>query len=348
MPDRAISLLQRLLFGLVAGLVALDVAWGFLGGFRVDVATYLPLGALGMALLAGGVFYQTRRPDPRIAVLLFGASFLVLFSAAANLLNNYLLTVAGTRIDALLDRMDRALGFDWYRLMLAMAEHPRINQALFTVYNSTLPEIALLLVLLASAGLVERAYRMCLAVALGALMAIGLWALHPAFGAMSLYVLPPGVMDRLVLSLTPEFGHAQVALLDRGPGFITPDALHGSLIGFPSYHTVLALILGWHAWRLRVARWPLLALNLLVIVSTPVQGGHHLMDVLAAFPVAALALLLAGRVTGAEAAHENRAMVNKRPRFTIRPVPQGLFRIVAAQVAPPPRKAIKSKLSGFP
>ena len=77
-----------------------------------------------------------------------GASFLVLFSAAANLLNNYLLTVAGSRIDAALDRVDRALGFDWYRLMLAMADHPLLNGILFQIYNIALPEIALLLVVL--------------------------------------------------------------------------------------------------------------------------------------------------------------------------------------------------------
>ncbi len=86
---------------------------------------------------------------------------------------------------------------------------------------------------------------MCLSVALGALAVIGMWALHPAFGAMSLYHLPPDVARRLVLSLSCEFGHAQVALLEHGPGFITPDALHGSLIGFPSYHCVLALVVCW-------------------------------------------------------------------------------------------------------
>lgn len=106
--------LQLILFGLAAGLIALDTAWGILGGFRVDAATYLPLGGLGLVLMGAGIFYQTRRPDPKIAVMLMGTSFLVLFSAAANLLNNYLLTIAGSRIDAALDRADRALGFDWY------------------------------------------------------------------------------------------------------------------------------------------------------------------------------------------------------------------------------------------
>jgi hypothetical protein len=334
--------LQRLLFGFAAGLIVLDVGWGILGGFRVDVATYLPLMGLGLVLLASGIFYQTRRPDPKIAAMLMGASFLVLFSAAANLLNNYLLTVAGSRIDAVLDRADRALGFDWYRMMLAMADHPLLDRVLFQIYNIALPEIALLLVILPLCGQVERVYRLCLSVALGALTVIGIWALHPAFGAMSLYRLPPDVARRLVIMLSCEFGHAQAALLEHGPGFITPDALHGSLIGFPSFHCVLALTVCWFSRSLKLLRWPLWFANALVIVSTPIQGGHHLMDVLAAFPVAAVVLFIAEKAAQAE------GVVNKAPKFTLGPVSKGHFRITLEQKPRREAAAIKPKLSGFP
>ena len=323
-----VSHLQRILFGIAGGLIVLDASWGVLGRFRVDVATYLPLMGLGLILLAAGIFYQTRRPDPKIAAMLMGASFLVLFSGAANLLNNYLITVAGSRIDAALDRVDRALGFDWYRLMLAVANHPLLNGILFQIYNIALPEIALLSVVLPLVGQIERAYRMCLSVALGALTVIGMWALHPAFGAMSLYYLPPDVARRLVLTLSCEFGHAQVALLEHGPGFITPDALHGSLIGFPSYHCILALVVCWSARSLKRLRWPLWVANALVIVSTPIQGGHHLVDVLAAFPVAAVVLFIAG---WREASTKPSGLVNKMPRIGPAPVPQMLFRAAVEQ-----------------
>ncbi len=285
--------LQRVLLTIAVGLIATDIAWGWLGHFHVDVLAYARLGLLGLVLLGAGIFYQTRRPDPRLAAMILGASFLVFFSAAANLLNNYLLTVAGSRIDAELDALDRSLGFDWHRMMLAMADHPLLTRWLFGVYNLALPEIALLLVVLAWLGKVEKAYRFCIAVAAGALLAIGLWAIHPAFGAMSLYSLPPDVAAKLTLSLTCEFGKAQVALLRDGPGYIRPDVLHGSLIGFPSYHAVLALLVIWHGRGISYLRWPLVALNLAVILSTPIQGGHHLIDVLAAVPVTALALLIA-------------------------------------------------------
>jgi hypothetical protein len=324
----SVSHLQRILFAIAGGLIALDAGWGVLGGFRVDVATYLSLMGIGLVVMAAGIFYQTRRPDPKIAAMLMGTSFLVLFAGAANLLNNYLMTVAGSRIDAALARVDRALGFDWYRLMLAVADHPLLNGILFQIYRIALPEIALLLVVLSLSGQVERAYRMCLSVALGALAVIGIWAWHPSLGAMSLYYLPPDVARRLVLNLSCEFGHAQAALLEHGPGFITPDALHGALIGFPSYHCILALVVCWSARSLKRLRWPLWVANALVIVSTPIQGGHHLADVLAAFPVAAIVLFIAG---WREASAKPSSLVNKIPTFEPAPVPQVVFRSAMKQ-----------------
>ena len=309
---------QRVLFIIVASLIAIDIAWGWLGHFHVDVRAYGRLALLGFALLGGGIFYQTHRRDPQLAAMILGASFLVFFSAAANLLNNYLLTVAGSRIDARLDAVDRALGFDWYRLMLAMADHPALTAWLFRVYSIALPEVALLLVVLAWSGNVEKAYRFCVSVAVGALVTIGLWAIHPAFGAMTLYTLPPDVAGKLMLALTPELGKAQVALLSNGPGYITLDGLHGSLIGFPSYHTVLALLLMWYARGIRYLRVPAVVLNIGVIVSTPIQGGHHMVDVLGAVPVTALALFIAMWLVPTEKQMKKAALVNKAGSFGVK------------------------------
>jgi hypothetical protein len=156
--------------------------------------------------------------------------------------------------------------------------------------------------------------------------------------------LPPDVARRLVLSLSCEFGHAQAALLEHGPGFITPDALHGSLIGFPSYHCILALVVCWSARSLKRLRWPLWVANALVIVSTPIQGGHHLVDVLAAFPVAAVVLFIAG---AGEKSTEPSGLVNKVPKFAPAQAQNVLFRTAIEQKDENGSSAIKPKLSGF-
>jgi membrane-associated phospholipid phosphatase len=59
---------------------------------------------------------------------------------------------------------------------------------------------------------------------------------------------------------------------------------------------VLALLTIYYTWPLKVLRWPVLFLNIAVLVATPIQGGHHLIDVLGAIPVTALALFAAGKL----------------------------------------------------
>lgn len=337
----------RILFVLAVVLAIADLAWWRLGHFHLDAAIYGKAALLGLALFCGGLFYRVRRGEPALAAMFFGSSFLVIFSAAASVLNSFLLTVAGPNSDPYLDHIDRLLGFDWYRMMLAVGQHPALNALLFAAYNMVMPEIALVMIALAWRGRIADAYEFCLAVALGALTAISLWTLAPGFGAMALYHLPADVSGRLLLSMTGETGRAQIELLRNGPGFITPDVLHGSLIGFPSYHGMLALIVSWYGWRLRHLRWPLLALNAVILVSTPVQGGHHLIDVLCAIPLTAALLWVVEKPEMTVLRIKLATMVNKGRKFTITPVPQGLFRITAEQddkIAP---RAIKPKLSGL-
>jgi hypothetical protein len=315
--------LPRLLFLLAILIAAADTVWAAFAHFSIDIAAYGRLALLALALFAAGLVYRKWRPDPALEAMLMGTSFLLVFSAAASVLNYFLLTVAGPRIDDLLVAADRVLGFDWYQVMLAMAGHPHLNAVLFQVYNFVLPEIALLMVTLAWTGQPERVYRFCLAVAVGALIAIFIWTCAPSLGAKSLYTLPDWAQKRLVLSVTTQYGRDLVALLHNGPGYIAPADLRG-LIAFPSYHVVLALVVAWHARKVVWLRWPLAAINLLVLVSTPIQGGHHLIDVIGAFPVAAAAIAIG----------ESRKLtfvVKERLPEKIASVPTGPFRSAAGQ-----------------
>lgn len=330
---------------LAAALGAADAAWLLAGHFSLDGAATLRLALLALALLAGARFYRTARPDPRLSAMLGGTGFLCAFSLGASLLNYMLLTRAGARMDESLAALDRALGFDWPLAMRWMARHPLLNTAAYFAYASMLPQVALLTVVLAARE-PARVHRFCLAIASSALACIAVWALAPSFGAFSIYP-PDPALAKMTLALDPAYAQELVRLLRDGPGVISPRDAKG-LIGFPSYHAVLALLAMWFAWRSPLLRWPVLLLNIAVLLATPIQGGHHLVDVLGAFPVAALALLLAGEMQRAKLAGKNRVMVNKRPKFTIRPVLQGLFRIAAGQSGPHAQNAIKSKLSGVP
>ncbi len=309
--------LPVLLLALVGALAGIDGLWVVLGHFRVDGGAYLASGLLALLLLAGGFFYQRLRPDPRLAAMLIGTAFLLMFSLAASVLNYLLLTRAGARIDLELARIDRAMGFDWPLVMAWMARHPSLNLAAKTVYSSMLPQVALLTIMLATKD-PQTVYRFLLALALSALVCIAIWSLAPSFGAFSVYPPPPS----MALALDQAYAHDLVRLLKDGPGLISPRDTKG-LIGFPSYHAVLALLVAWHARRLTLLRWPAIFLNGAVLLATPVQGGHHLADVLAAFPVAAVALFVAA---GRQPAKKPSGLVNKTPRIRPATVPYAHFR----------------------
>src|SRR6185437_8994857 len=134
----------------------------------------------------------------------------------------------------------------------------------------------------------------------------------PSSGAFSVYDLPSGVSRHLALALDGRYAHALVGLLAHGPGRISPTAAKG-LIGFPSYHAVLALLVVWYARPLAVIRWIALAINGLVLIATPIQGGHHVIDVVAGFAVAALA------IRAADLAIRHATRPGAAPALTVEP-----------------------------
>jgi membrane-associated phospholipid phosphatase len=59
------------------------------------------------------------------------------------------------------------------------------------------------------------------------------------------------------------------------------------LVTFPSFHTMLGLVLIW-AVRKTVLFWPSLFLNGAMVVSTVAIGGHYLIDVVAGIVLTAM------------------------------------------------------------
>ncbi len=283
------------MLAIVATIVVVDTVWASVIHAELDAGAYGFLAVISFALFGGGIFYDRVRKDERLSTMLFGTAFLIVFSAAFSMLNYLLLTVAGPRIDNILAATDRALGVNWPAMMAAMTDHPRINLVLQLCYVSVMPQIAILVIALSGSEHREQVYRLCLSIAAGAMLTVCFWTVFPSFGAFSVYELAPSVSRRLALALDGHYAHDLVALLKSGPGLISPRSAKG-LVGFPSFHGALAMMVAWYAWPLKFLRWPTLALNTLVLVATPIQGGHHVVDVLAGFAVAAAGIAVANRV----------------------------------------------------
>jgi membrane-associated phospholipid phosphatase len=284
---------MRILLLVILGvLTATELIWQQIGHFRVDVRLYGVIMLLFLAFMSGAYFYDRVRKDPCVSSLLFGLGFVFASAASLNIINYFGLTVAGPRIDDLLAAMDRTIGADWPALMRFAARHPWLNTILLIAYELSVWQITALLVLLGwkdRSGTIEQ---LCLALIVSGLITVGIWILYPSFGAITVYGLPRTIADRLPLSLNLEYARALLHLQTYGPGFISPATVKG-LVGFPSFHTAQAVVAAWYARRLGMLFYPFLLFNILVVASTPIQGGHHVVDVIGGVAVAALAVWLA-------------------------------------------------------
>jgi hypothetical protein len=284
--------LNRVLLAIAALTVGLDAVWLALGHFAIDLKAYGVLAAAVVLLLAGAFWYAQARREAAISATLSVSAFLVVFPAAASLLSYLILSFHGPRIDGLLARADAALGFHWPVVMAWAAAHPVLNGILGLAYSSVMPQTLVLILLLGMRGQVDQLYSLALALSLGALITLLIWGLAPSFGAFSVYTLPAPVASRLGLVLGLDYGKLLVTMLKDGPGFLSPRDIRG-LVGFPSYHTLQALVLAFHARKIPYGRWAALGLNGLVLIAVPIHGGHHLLDMAGGLLVTLAALGLA-------------------------------------------------------
>lgn len=286
---------------------AIDLLWACVRHFDLDVGAYARLAGLSLLLWFASLFYRRVRKAPAIAAMLFGTAFLIAFSAGFSVLNYFLLTVAHTRIDGQLAMFDRAIGVNWPAMMTAMAPHPFINRLLRLCYESVLPQVALLVTCLGCRGQTKNLHEFCIALAMGAMLTVAFWSVFPSFGAFSVYDLPPAISAKLNLSLDQRYAHDLVRLLANGPGRISPSEVKG-LIGFPSFHAALAVLVVWYGRTLAYVRWPLGMWNMVVLIATPIQGGHHVVDVLGGLVVVAAAILVTSRVSRSAASEAPSAV----------------------------------------
>jgi len=76
------------------------------------------------------------------------------------------------------------------------------------------------------------------------------------------------------------------------------------IISFPSFHAALGIVFIVALWSVPVLRWIATATNVLMILATPVDGGHYFIDVFAGIGIAVLCLYAARAiVTGMESGH---------------------------------------------
>lgn len=196
-----------------------------------------------------------------------------------------LLTPFSLWIDPWLLRVDRLLGFDSARILAWVHAYDQWKPILIFCYNSWVFEVLLVPLVLLIFGYLKNLawliYASLISIIIGGLI----YFFFPS--------LPPASLVH-----SPYFMHSSHVLIQRFFDLrkhlpLDPKTLSSGLISFPSFHVINALLSIIAVWPLKFIRWPLLFLNIMLVLSTMMLGFHYLVDVLGALIIVAASSYLA-------------------------------------------------------
>ena len=224
----------------------------------------------------------------RLAHLTRTVISLVLFTNAVSILSFILTGILPLPSrDEALATADHALGLNWLDMYQWFIRYPAIEASARAVYRCLGPEMLILFIALELLGHHNQARAFLLWFMVAVFATLGIAVLFPAAGAFVYYHLP-------VASTTGYV--AQWADLRNGTlRTINPFDNRG-LVVFPSFHATLAVLCYYAARPLGILKYPLLAFNLLIILSSPAIGGHYFIDIIAGIILAALIISLPGYI----------------------------------------------------
>ncbi|HEX5211201.1 MAG TPA: phosphatase PAP2 family protein [Pseudolabrys sp.] len=259
-------------------------------GFSIKPASMLFPAAVAATL--AGIYYCARhrfQGYERAAYIVGGAMQIVLIIALMTPLT-YVAAAAGLPLqDANLAALDRALGFDWRGFLGFVNDRPWLIRYLAVGYMMIAWPVFGMPVLLGACRHFNRIQQFTLAFALALIATTILSILLPALGAYQQLGLSPadyanikpgGYLDQLRDFPGVRDGSLRMLDLQHLVGIVT----------FPSFHAAAAVLYLWALWAIWWMRPIALLGNGLMLLATPIGGGHYFVDVFAGIGVAVLAI----------------------------------------------------------
>ncbi len=280
----------------IVGIVLLvDVLWLQLGRYSVVFPGELKeKGKVLLAVMCGCAVLYGIQHIPRyrqiclklryyeVANTVAWFALLIVFIRATSILSYLCITTDMPLVENNLLRFDQIVGFDWPAVYGWVQSHPAVRQILGFAYASGFWQ---LVAIPAALGLSGRREDLSMFFFLLALSSIYLLVVSTPFPATSAFE-HFRVSDTDALSSVSDFsvlrnGSMRTFDLQRTQG----------LVSLPSFHTALAVIFAYSLRRIRFLFWPAVILDVLMIASTPTQGGHYLADVLSGLGLSALTIV---------------------------------------------------------
>lgn len=244
---------------------------------------------LSAALLAGSIRFAYRLPTTRTQrIARDAAEYLGLFTMLCVLgaLASYP-AAAGTSgyVDATLERIDRIFRFNWVGWYDFTVAHRSLQILGGIAYASIYVTPIIILCYYAQADRKAEARAFIASFWVAAILTLVLFMAFPAEGPLA-YLLhgPVPYMPTSALYQSQLIPVLRSGSLQE----VSLSSLRG-LVCAPSFHTTSAVLFMLFAWPVRSLRWPLICLNVAMLLSIPVEGTHYLADMIGGALVAIVA-----------------------------------------------------------
>lgn len=303
--------------------------------WRLFEANWYPLAAAGLALAlvlavtdftltpgsaavsfgfvtvyAGFAYYNALKPercDPKMVFALGSMAQIVMATVVMTPMTYAAAAVNLPLQDALLHRLDLAMGLDWRGYLAFVNDHPLVGMLLTDGYGMIRWPVFVIPVALALGGHYRRLQVFTLAFVLGLIATTIVSAFVPAIGtfyhlgltaADYPHVHPAAYLEQLRDLPPVRDGTLRQLDLPHLTGLVT----------FPSFHAASAVLFAWALWPLRWMRIVTVVSNGLMLAATPIHGGHYFIDVAAGIAVAIVAIAAATWASRLVTAHAARAL----------------------------------------
>lgn len=218
---------------------------------------------------------------------------LVLYWAvlASELLPYPVLTAARLRMpirDATFARIDGLLGVDVPTLMKWTQASEPLYELSSASYLAILPVLVLAIVLPAFIGRKLEAQRFLLSNLIAYALAVPLFSLFPAVGPWAAYHFAPTAQQSQCENMLLGLRLQGLYLYRVGTDI--------SIISFPSFHVIWALLSARTLWSFPWLRAPVALVTPLIVLSTMTTGWHYFSDVLGGLTISLMAMTVAGLI----------------------------------------------------
>lgn len=300
---------EKFVFLLTAIIITIDCALLLYKRNAVfDFAGYALTLALAVAAISAGLYARISRRSEPVASALICTSAFIMMTAAVSLFSYLLLPIKHGTHDHILVGWDAMFGYHWPSVMAWASEHPLITDILGIAYMTSMIQLAVLVIVLGVSARTHDMHILLISMTMTAILGISFWGFFPTLGPITVFELSDDIWASVDPFVGKAYGPYLKELTATGPGYLTPTEVRG-LIAFPSFHAVMAFAAMYASRNVKILGPALFALNLLILPSIFIHGGHHFVDLPAGFVAFLIGTWLAKRLL----AHFERSAHSKTP-----------------------------------